>query len=95
MVRLSRELLDKHPDLFESMLSGCKPVQFESVAKHLFQDEIINFGHMVTLYTYVGLLAKRCSKEEWLPYTLTSFGERRLPGCTSDPSDEHGYQGTH
>ena len=78
MVRLSRELLDKHPDLFESMLSGCKPEQFESIAKHMFQDDIINFGRLVTLYTYVGLLAKRWGKEEWLTYALSSFVERRF-----------------
>ena len=78
MVRSSSELLDKHRDLFDSMVCVCKPEQFESVAQHRFQDEVASFGRLVTLYTYVGLLAKHCGKEEWLTYSLSSFVERQL-----------------
>ena len=78
MVRLSSELLSRHDNLFDSMLSGCNPEQFESVAQHMFRDEIANFGRLVTLYTYAGLIAKSCGKEECLTYALSSFVERRL-----------------
>ena len=73
MVRLLRELLSRHPGLFESMISVCKPEHFESVAQHMFQNNIENFGRLVTLYTYVGLLAKRCGTEEWLTYDHSTF----------------------
>ena len=84
MVRLSSQLLEKHRDLFDGMLSGCKPDQLEYIAQQIFQDDVVNFGRLVTLYTFVGLLAKHYGQEERLTYVLSSFVERRLGAWMSE-----------
>jgi hypothetical protein len=86
MVRLSSQLLEKHRDLFDGMLSGCKPDQLEYIAQQIFQDDVVNFGRLVTLYTFVGLLAKHYGQEERLTYVLSSFVERRLGAWMSEVS---------
>ena len=93
--RLAKDLEREHGELFHNMLKGLNAepqsyslngALFQSIAKEMFADRVINWGRIAVLYTFAGELAVYCKEHHMEAESasvsgwLSAFVDKNLSG---------------